>query len=57
MDVKLITTEGNKIDMDALDKETQNEERKINSTIRSLTREGVADNITSDSDELAELFS
>ncbi|MDD3207475.1 MAG: DNA-directed RNA polymerase subunit beta, partial [Bacilli bacterium] len=57
MDVKLLNTEGNKIDMDALAKETQIEERKINSTIRSLTREGVADNITSDSDELAELLS
>ncbi|NMV82294.1 MAG: DNA-directed RNA polymerase subunit beta, partial [Erysipelotrichia bacterium] len=37
MDVKLLNTEGNKIDMDALAKETQIEERKINSTIRSLT--------------------
>ena len=57
MDVKLLNTEGNKIDMDALAKETQIEERKINSTIRSLTREGVADNITSDNEELAELLS
>ncbi|NCA95496.1 MAG: DNA-directed RNA polymerase subunit beta, partial [Methanomicrobia archaeon] len=56
MDVKLLNTEGNKIDMDALAKETQIEERKINSTIRSLTREGVADDITSDNEQLAELL-
>jgi DNA-directed RNA polymerase subunit beta len=56
MDVKLLNTEGNKIDMDALAKETQLEERKINSTIRSLTREGVADTIASDNEQLAELL-
>lgn len=56
MDVKLLNTEGNKIDMDALAKETQLEERKINSTIRSLTREGVTDNVAGDSEELSELL-
>ncbi len=39
IDVTLLDGEGNEIDMDALAKEAQKEERKINSTIRNLTGE------------------
>ena len=39
MDVTLLDGEGNAIDMDALAKEAQKEERKINSSIRNLTGE------------------
>jgi DNA-directed RNA polymerase subunit beta len=39
MDVTLLDGEGNAIDMDALAKEAQKEERKINSNIRNLTGE------------------
>ena len=39
MDVTLLDGEGNSIDMDALAKEAQKEERKINSSIRNLTGE------------------
>ena len=39
MDVTLLDSEGNAIDMDALAKEAQKEERKINSSIRNLTGE------------------
>ena len=56
MDVKLFNTEGAKIDMDALARESQIEERKINSTIRSLTREGVAENATPDSEQVTEIL-
>jgi len=56
MDVKLLNTEGNAIDMDALAKEAQMEERKINSTIRSLTREGVTEAVVGDGEQVAELL-
>ena len=39
IDVTLLDGEGNEIDMDALAKEAQKEERKINSSIRNLTGE------------------
>ena len=39
IDVTLLDGEGNTIDMDALAKEAQKEERKINSSIRNLTGE------------------
>ena len=39
MDVTLLDGEGNPIDMDALAREAQKEERKINSNIRNLTGE------------------
>ncbi len=39
MDVRLIDKKGNVIDTDALAKEAQKEERKINTTIRNLTGE------------------
>ncbi len=44
MDVRLLDTDGRVIDMDALAKETEKEERKINSSIRNLTGEGSPDN-------------
>ena len=53
MDVRLLDTEGVQIDMEALARETQAEERKINSTIRSLTRDGGA-NLPDESDDLHE---
>ena len=40
MDVKLLNNEGEVIDMDALAKETDKEERKINSSIRNLVGSG-----------------
>lgn len=39
LDVRLLDTDGNNIDMDALAKEAEKEERKANSTIRNLTGE------------------
>ena len=39
IDVTLLDGEGNEIDMDALAKEAQKEERKINTSIRNLTGE------------------
>ena len=42
MDVTLLDQEGNSIDMDALAKEAEKEERKINSSIRNLMGEGAA---------------
>ena len=45
MDVSLLDQEGNKIDMDALAKEAEKEERKINSSIRNLTGEGAAESV------------
>ena len=39
MDVRLIDKDGRKIDTDALAREAQKEERKINSAIRNLTGE------------------
>jgi len=43
MDVKLLDSDGEEIDMDALAKEDVAEERKINSTIRALTGESVVE--------------
>ncbi len=43
MDVKLLDSDGEEIDMDALAKEALAEERKINSTIRALTGESVVE--------------
>ncbi|MCX5775581.1 MAG: hypothetical protein NTV44_04390, partial [Firmicutes bacterium] len=43
MDVKLLDSDGEEIDMDALAKEDVAEERKINSTIRALTGETVVE--------------
>ena len=40
LDVSLFDTDGKKLDMDALAKEADKEERKINSSIRNLTGEG-----------------
>ena len=40
MDVDLLDQQGNPIDMDALAKEAEKEERKINSNIRNLMGEG-----------------
>ena len=42
MDVDLLDQEGNPIDMDALAKEAEKEERRINSNIRNLVGEGVS---------------
>jgi DNA-directed RNA polymerase subunit beta len=39
MDVKLLDNEGNNIDMDALAKEADKEERKINTALRNLVGE------------------
>ena len=43
MDVRLIDKDGKKIDTDALAREAQKEERKINSAIRNLTGENHSD--------------
>ena len=40
MNVTLLDQEGNAIDMDALAKEAEKEERRINSNIRNLMGEG-----------------
>ena len=45
MDVTLLDREGNPIDMDALAKEAQKEERKINQRISNLTGEGVVESV------------
>ena len=42
MNVTLLDQEGNAIDMDALAKEAEKEERRINSNIRNLVGEGVS---------------
>ncbi|MFA7110521.1 MAG: DNA-directed RNA polymerase subunit beta, partial [Bacilli bacterium] len=56
MDVKLLDSDNNKIDMDALAKEIQIEERKFNSTIRTLARDGVADTLPAEGDDYSELI-
>jgi DNA-directed RNA polymerase subunit beta len=56
MDVKLLDNDNNKIDMDALAKEIQIEERKFNSTIRTLARDGVADTLPAEGDDYSELI-
>ena len=45
MNVQLLDNDGNTIDMDALAREAQKEERKINSSIRNLTGEGAAESV------------
>ena len=45
MNVRLLDNDGNTIDMDALAREAQKEERKINSSIRNLTGEGAAESV------------
>ena len=45
MDVSLLDQDGEKIDMDALAKEAEKEERKINSSIRNLTGEGAVESV------------
>ena len=42
MNVTLLDQEGNAIDMDALAKEAEKEERRINSSIRNLVGEGAS---------------
>ena len=42
MDVDLLDQDGNSIDMDALAKEAEKEERKINANIRNLVGESSA---------------
>ena len=51
MDVDLLDQEGNPIDMDALAKEAEKEERKINSSIRNLVGEGASSSTESVVDE------
>ncbi len=45
MNVELLDQEGRDIDMDALAKEAEKEERKINSAIRNLTGEGAVESV------------
>lgn len=45
MNVELLDKEGQQIDMDALAKEAEKEERKINSSIRNLTGEGATESV------------
>ncbi|MFA7032937.1 MAG: DNA-directed RNA polymerase subunit beta, partial [Bacilli bacterium] len=45
MNVELLDQDGNTIDMDALAKETEKEERRINSNIRNLTGEGTTESV------------
>ena len=45
MNVQLLDNDGNTIDMDALAREAQKEERKINSSIRNLTGEGAVESV------------
>ena len=53
MDVGLLDQDGNLIDMDALAKEAEKEERKINSSIRNLVGEGASTTTTAvDEDSL-----
>jgi len=51
MDVKLLDNEGNVIDMDALAKEAEREERKINTNIRNLVGDGASSEETYAADE------
>ncbi len=50
MDVKLLDQEGNAIDMDALAKEAEKEERKINTSIRNLVGEGATEVVVDQED-------
>ena len=50
MNVTLLDQEGNSIDMDALAKEAEKEERKINSSIRNLVGEGAVESVVSEED-------
>ena len=50
MDVKLLDQDGNAIDMDALAKEAEKEERKINTSIRNLVGEGAAESVVDQED-------
>ena len=50
MDVKLLDQDGNAIDMDALAKEAEKEERKINTSIRNLVGEGAAESVVDQDD-------
>ena len=45
MNVTLLDQDGNSIDMDALAKEAEKEERKINSSIRNLVGEGPTESV------------
>ena len=45
MNVELLDQDGNTIDMDALAKESEKEERRINSNIRNLTGEGTTESV------------
>ena len=63
LDVRLVDNKGNVIDTDALAKEAQQEERKINSAIRNLVGEKVEDELVHNTgnsedyaDEIAELL-
>ena len=53
MDVDLLDQEGNPIDMDALAKEAEKEERKINSNIRNLVGEGASTETGIDEEDLS----
>ena len=50
MNVKLLDQQGNAIDMDALAKEAEKEERKINSSIRNLVGEGAVETVVDTED-------
>ena len=45
MNVELLDQDGQTIDMDALAKESEKEERRINSNIRNLIGEGAAESV------------
>ena len=53
MNVELLDNEGHSIDMDALAKEADKEERKINSSIRNLAGEGAANVETGIDEDIA----
>jgi DNA-directed RNA polymerase subunit beta len=53
MDVKLLDNEGNDIDMDALAKEADREERKINTSLRNLVGEESGNVLTGIDDDVA----
>ena len=59
MDVDLLDQQGNPIDMDALAKEAEKEERKINSNIRNLMGEGASAQAESqvDSEDVGTVYS
>ena len=59
MDVDLLDQEGKSIDMDALAKEAEKEERKINSNIRNLMGEGASAQAESqvDSEDVGTVYS